>query len=124
MEKKKVLICEDDEFLREIYVEIIGDGGYDIDTAVDGEEAYEKIKKGGYDLVLLDIIMPKMNGLDLMTKMKTDPDYKPSKALVFLTNLDNDDQVIQAMKLGNGYLIKSQLSPENLLDEIGKYINK
>lgn len=122
MEQKKILVVEDDDFLREIYMEILGDAGYIIDSAVDGDQAYEKVKQGGWDLILLDIILPKMDGLDVIKKIKKDPDAKPSKNLVFLTNLDNDAQIKEALSLGNGYLIKSQLTPDNLLKEINVYL--
>lgn len=120
----KILVVEDDDFLREIYMEILKEAGYDIDHAVNGEQAYAKIKQGGYDLVLLDIILPKMDGLQIMRKIKEDPDAKPNKKVVFLTNLDNDEQIKEALRLGNGYLIKSQLTPDNLLEEVSVYLKK
>jgi len=124
MDNKKILVVEDDEFLREIYLEILRDATYSVDSAIDGEEAYTKIKAGGYDLVLLDILLPKMDGLQVMEKIKSEADVKPNKALVFLTNLDNDEQIKEALRLGDGYLIKSQLTPENLLKEITVYLNR
>src|SRR6266550_4654491 len=122
MDKKKVLIVEDDDFLREIYIEILQEAGFDVDQAIDGDEAYQKITKGGWDLVLLDIILPKLDGLDIMKKIKAEGKGKLTKSLVFLTNLDNDEQIKQALELGNGYLIKSQLTPDNLLKEVNVYI--
>lgn len=124
MNDKKILVVEDDEFLREIYLEILRDANYSVDSAIDGEEAHTKIKAGGYDLVLLDILLPKMDGLEVMEKIKVDPEAKPNKALVFLTNLDNDEQIKEALRLGDGYLIKSQLTPENLLKEIEVYLSR
>ena len=124
MDKKKVLIVEDDDFLREIYIEILQEAGFDVDQAIDGDEAYQKITKGGWDLVLLDIILPKLDGLDIMKKIKAEGKGKLTKCLVFLTNLDNDEQIKQALELGNGYLIKSQLTPDNLLKEVNVYIEK
>lgn len=122
MDKKKILVVEDDNFLREIYMEILEDAGFYVDSAVDGEEGYEKVRQGGWDLILLDIVLPKMDGLTIMRKIKTDASTKPSKALVFLTNLDNDVQIKEALELGSGYLIKSQLTPDNLLKEISVYL--
>ena len=124
MDSTRVLVVEDDDFLREIYVEILQDTGYTVDSATDGEEGYAKIKQGGYDLVLLDILLPKMDGLQIVQKIKEDKDAKPNKTLVFLTNLDNDNQIKEALKYGNGYLIKSQLTPDNLLKEVRVYLEK
>lgn len=121
---KKILIVEDDGFLREIYVDTLKRGGYEVDTAIDGDDGYAKIKKGGYNLVLLDIIMPKQEGLQVMRTLKSDPEYKSETPVVFLTNLDNDAEVKQALQLGKGYLIKSQLTPADLLKEVELYLQQ
>lgn len=123
-QKSSILVVEDDAFLREIYIDTLTRGGYTVDTAVDGDEGYEKIKKGGYDLVLLDIILPKQEGLQIVRTLKEDPNWKPSAPIVFLTNLDNDGEIKQALQLGKGYLIKSQLTPADLLKEVGLYLAK
>ena len=121
---KKILIAEDDQFLRELYAETLKDEGYQIDTAADGDEAYQKLKADGWDLVLLDIIMPKMNGLDIMKKLKEDSTVKPSKSLLFLTNLDKDAEIKEALQYGDGYLIKSQITPGDLINEVKIYLAK
>lgn len=124
MEPAKILIVEDDEFLREIYIEILEQEGYKVSSAIDGEDALVKIKAGGYDLVLLDIIMPKMDGLSVMREIKKAPTTLPNKRLIFLTNLDNDAQIKEALVLGDGYLIKSQLTPDNLVKEVKLQLEK
>jgi len=118
----KILVVEDDLYLRELYAEILKKEGYDVDTAADGEEGYNKVVKGGWDLVLMDIVLPKMNGLDILRKASTESAAKTNKSVVFLTNLDNADQMKEALLLGDAYLIKSQVTPGNLIDEIKKYI--
>lgn len=123
-QKSNILVVEDDAFLREIYIDTLTRGGYNVDTAVDGDEGYDKIKKGGYDLVLLDIILPKQEGLQIVRTLKEDPSWKPTAPIVFLTNLDNDGEIKQALQLGKGYLIKSQLTPADLLKEVGLYLAK
>lgn len=123
-QKSSILVVEDDAFLREIYIDTLTRGGYAVDTAVDGDEGFDKIKKGGYDLVLLDIILPKQEGLQIVRTLKEDPNWKPTAPIVFLTNLDNDGEIKQALQLGKGYLIKSQLTPADLLKEVGLYLTK
>lgn len=118
----KILIVEDDELLREIYVDTLTGEGYTIDSAQDGEEAFIKMSQGGWDLILLDIIIPKMNGLDVAQKIKTSPPAIPNKAIVFLTNLDKGDEIKTALQLGNGYLIKSQITPGDLVREVKAYL--
>jgi CheY-like chemotaxis protein len=124
VQKAHILVVEDDAFLREIYIDTLTRGGYNVDTAVDGDEGYDKIKKGGYDLILLDIILPKQEGLQIVRTLKEDPAWKPTAPIVFLTNLDNDGEIKQALQLGKGYLIKSQLTPADLLKEVGLYLAK
>lgn len=116
--KARILVVEDDDFLREVYVETLTDEGYTIDSAIDGEEGMQKIIIGGYDLVLLDIIMPKMNGLQVVKKIKSDGLRPNNKKLIFLTNLDKDEEIKEALALGDGYLIKSQLTPGDLIREV------
>ena len=122
MEPKKILVAEDDMFLRELYHETLTDEKYTVDTAVDGEDAYAKLQHGGYDLVLLDIIMPKMDGIAVMEKLKQTPALTPNGIVIFLTNLDKDDKIKQALTYGNGYIIKSQITPGDLVNEVRKYL--
>ena len=124
MNSPKILVVEDDQFLRELYADVLTTENFNVDVAINGQEGLSKMKEGGYDLVLLDIIMPEVNGFDIMTQIKTDPPKSPNKCVVFLTNLDNDEQIKQALKLGNGYLIKSQITPGNLVEEVKSYLQQ
>lgn len=124
MDQSKILVVEDDLFLRELYTDILTAEGYKVESAQDGEEALQKIKVGGYNLVLLDIIMPKMDGLEVMRQIQNSPPQNPNKCVVFLTNLDKDEEIKTALKLGQGYLIKSQITPGSLVEEVKNYISK
>lgn len=122
--KPNILIVEDDDFLREVYVETLTDEGYKVESAIDGEEGMQKIKQGGYDLVLLDIVMPKMDGLTVIKKIKSEGINPNNKKLIFLTNLDKDEEIREALALGDGYLIKSQLTPGDLIREVKLFVSK
>lgn len=124
MDPKRILVVEDDLFLRELYTDILTAEGYKVEGAADGEQALQKIKVGGYDLILLDIIMPKMDGLEVMRQVQNSPPQNPNKCVVFLTNLDKDEEIRTALKLGNGYLIKSQITPGTLVEEVKKYLDQ
>src|SRR3990167_3975433 len=124
MDQKRILIVEDDLFLRELYTDVLSAEGYKVEGAADGEDALQKMKVGGYNLVLLDIIMPKMDGLSVMKQMQNSPPQAPNKCVVFLTNLDKDEEIRTALKLGNGYLIKSQITPGSLVEEVKTYLDK
>src|SRR3989344_9324168 len=124
MDAEKILVVEDDLFLRELYTDILTTEGYKVDSAADGEEALEKLKFGGYNLVLLDIILPKIDGLEVMKRIQTKPPQNPNKCVIFLTNLDKDEEIKTALKLGNGYLIKSQITPGSLVQEVKAYLKQ
>jgi CheY-like chemotaxis protein len=120
----RILVVEDDLFLRELYVDILSGEGYKVDQAADGEQALEKMKAGGYNLILLDIIMPKLDGLSVMKQIQNETPLAPNKCIVFLTNLDKDEEIRTALQLGNGYLIKSQITPGSLVEEVKTYLDK
>lgn len=122
-EGKKILLVEDDEFLRELYLELLEDEGYNADFAVDGEEGYEKMHKGGYDLVLLDIIMPKMDATQVLKKLGKNPPEKQNKHIYFMTNLAEEKTVNHGTDFGvEGHLTKSDMTPEQFLKEIKKVL--
>lgn len=121
----KILVVEDDLFLRDLYCELLRDEGFYVDSASDGPEGFTKIKQGGWDLVLLDIILPKMDGLEIMRRLKEDPPKKPNGPIVFLTNLGKDEPIKEGFRLGGaGYLIKSQFTPDQVLSEIKNFLAK
>lgn len=123
MNQPRILVVEDEEYLRELYQEIISEQGYYVETAKDGNEGILKIKQGGWDLVLLDVILPGMDGIEIMRVTKANPPAIPNKKIVFLTNLDKDKEMEQALALGDGYIIKGQVTPDVLVGKIKTYLN-
>jgi CheY-like chemotaxis protein len=125
LQPKKILVVEDEQFLRDLYVQILTDEGYQVDQAVDGQEAYDAIEKDGYDLVLLDIMLPKMDGLTVLERLHVQNPMTSNKHIVLMTNLGQDQIIARALKLDiRGYLIKSDYTPEQLLQEIKNYLNE
>lgn len=121
--QKKILIVEDDQFLREFYQELLQAEGYVIDTAADGEIALEKLRGDVYDLVLLDIMLPKKDGLQILRELKVAPG-KPAN-IVVLSNLGQDTVIKECFNLGaQGFLIKSALDPDEIPAEIKSYLQK
>lgn len=115
--KKKILIVEDDTYIRELYEDIFREEGVVVESAADGEEGLAKIKAGKYNLILLDIVLPKMDGLDILrqikkAKLKVAP-------IVVLTNLGHDPVLRESLSLGaEAYLVKSDLTPDQLVAEV------
>lgn len=123
--QKKILIVEDDQFLREFYQELLQSEGYLIDVAADGEIGSQKLLLGGYDLILLDIILPKKDGLQILRDLKVQPSKSPNGSVVILTNLGQDAIIKECFNLGvDGFLIKSALNPGQVLTEIKNCLNK
>lgn len=123
--KKKILIVEDEEYLRDLYVEILQEGNYEVDQATDGNQGFVKMKRGGYDLVLLDVMLPRIDGLEILEKLKQSPPDKPSKKLVLLTNLSKDLSISKGISIGiDGYLIKSDLTPGQFLEKVKEFLGE
>lgn len=122
MQSQKILIVEDDLFLRELYTDILSSESWIVDTAADGQEGLEKIKAGGWNLVLLDINLPKLNGIDIIKSLKTEPSLAANHIIVFLTNMEEGPVLKEIQTMGYKYLIKSQLSPDQFLQQIKSHL--
>lgn len=120
--EKKILLVEDDDFLRKLYIDVLKGDNYNVDFAIDGEEALVKIKQGGYDLVLLDIMLPKMDGLEIMRSIKKSPPSNPNKKIIFLTNLDNEKELEEVKNMEIDYIIKSEMTPDEFLEKVKGYL--
>lgn len=119
----KILIIEDDQFLRDFYQELLTEDGYEVQIAVDGESASQLINLGGWNLILLDLMLPKKDGLQVLRELQIKPPQAPNGPIVVLTNLGNDTVINQCFSLGaTGYLIKSALNPDQVLSEIHSYL--
>jgi len=119
---KKIIIVEDEQYLRELYIQILQQEGYSVDSAEDGDIAFEKLSKNQYDLVLLDVILPKMDGLQILEKLSKMGDRKFDNT-VLLTNLGQDLVVAKALDYGvRGYMIKSDYTPEEMINEVKGYL--
>lgn len=123
--QKKILIVEDDQFLREFYQELLTSEGFLVDVAADGEAGAQKVLLGGYDLILLDIMLPKKDGLQILRDLKLSSPKQPNGVIVVLTNLGQDALIKECFNLGaGGYLIKSALNPDEVLVEVKAFLEK
>lgn len=121
-DKKKILIVEDDRSLQNALVEMISQEGYETISAFDGEEGFQKLSQNKPDLILLDIILPKMNGYEFLEQIKKDEDKKDIPVLI-LTNLEEADNVQKALDLGaTTFMIKSDFSLKDILEKIKENI--
>lgn len=120
---KKILIVEDETFIRELYARILRNQGYEVEEAADGEAGFEAISNGKYDLVLLDIMLPKMDGIAILQRLQTEQHGKITTPIVVLSNLDEELTIAKSVALGiRGYIVKSQCSNEQLKREVENYL--
>jgi DNA-binding response OmpR family regulator len=118
----KILIIEDDRFLRELIARKLRNERYDVIEAVDGEEGIKKIKEERPDLVLLDLILPGIDGFDVLARAKEDPDTAQIPVII-LSNLGQREEVERGLKLGAiDYLIKAHFTPGEIIEKIKNII--
>lgn len=119
--RTKVLLIEDDAMVREAYEESLRKAGFDLTVAIDGEEGLAKAKSGGFNLILLDVMMPKLDGLGVLRKLSLEPPQFKNGPIWLLTNLSHDPVISQALDLGaSGALIKSEIDPGQLIEAVKK----
>lgn len=120
--KKRILVVDDDLYIREIYEEVLKNAGYDVESAKDGEEGLAKLKEGGYDLILLDVRMPKLDGIQVIEALTHHQSKKPNGPLILLTN-SVEDPVLKNVKDKNNVamaLVKADLIPPDLIAHVKK----
>ena len=121
---KKILFIEDESALQKTFGDILKQGGYEIISALDGEIGFNLAKAKKPDLILLDLVLPRMHGFEVLKKLKEEPETKEIPVIV-LTNLEKMEDVEQAVKLGaTAYLVKTQYTIEELMEKIKKAIEE
>ena len=115
---KTILFIEDESALQKTFGEILKQEGYEMISALDGETGLRLAKSEKPDLILLDLILPKMHGFDVLKKIKEDKEIKHIPIIV-LTNLEDIKDVDRAIGLGaTTYLVKAQYSLEEIVEKI------
>jgi two-component system, OmpR family, alkaline phosphatase synthesis response regulator PhoP len=119
----KILIVDDDEMVRMALVELLKPEGYTLDVAASGREALIKIDENKYDLMMFDIIMPEIDGLELCKKVRTREEYKDIP-IVFLTAKSREQDRIKGIEAGANLFLSKPISPEKLLSIIAGTIGQ
>jgi len=121
---KKILIIEDDPFLSEMYVAKFSENNFQVEVAVDGKAGLAKIKEFIPDLILLDIVLPKMDGFEILKKIKSDPKLK-NIPIVLLTNLGQKNEIEKGMSLvADEYIIKAHFTPTAVVAKVKEILLK
>lgn len=119
---KKILCIEDERFISDLYARALTNAGYDVTVVNDGELGLHHASSNNFDIILLDIMLPTINGVDMLYKLKSDHVTPPLRSkVVITTNLDQKEEIRkQVEKLADGYLIKAEITPKQLVS----YLNQ
>ena len=119
---KTILFVEDDPFLIDIYKKKLGEAGYDIVLAENGETALKTIETTAVDLLILDIVMPKTDGWETLRQLKAHPKMQKCKVMIF-SNLGGKAEVEKGLQMGaDKYLIKANYTPSQVVNEVEKML--
>jgi len=121
---KKILLVEDEELMIDLLQRKLTKEGYEISVARDGEKGLKAMREVGPDLVLLDIIMPKMGGFEVMEEMGKNKELKKIPVIV-ISNSGQPVELDKAQKLGaKDWLIKTEFDPQEVVDKVVKQIGR
>ncbi|MCK5044207.1 response regulator [Candidatus Parcubacteria bacterium] len=119
---KKILLVEDEKLLKEMYKEKLVHAGFEVISASSAEQGLELIEKEEIDMVILDVLLPKENGIFFLKQQKNNPKISSIPVIVF-SNYDDPDSRKQAEKCGvKAYLIKTNITPAELVGYVNKYL--
>lgn len=120
----KLMIVEDDTFLSKMYDKKFKNAGFEVELAHDGMEALAKVKGFKPDIILMDILMPKLNGIETLDKLKADPETKHIP-VIMSTNLSTADDSEATLKKGAiKYIVKSDVTPSEIVKIVQEALAK
>ena len=122
MKVKTILLIEDDPFLIDIYTTKLKESGFKVEVATNGEEGIIKAQETKPNLIVLDIVLPQIDGWEILKEIKANPNLKKIP-VVILSNLGQKSEVEKGIKLGTvKYLIKAHFTPSEVIEEIKKVL--
>lgn len=112
---KKVLCVEDEHFISELYVRALSKAGYDITVVSDGKQALELALTNQFDIILLDLMIPTMTGIEVLRRLRQGPELKAK--IIITTNLEQREEVRGDIeKQADAYLVKAEVTPKELVE--------
>ena len=124
MNGQKIVLIEDDEILSKVIYEELKAVGFSVLQAFDGEDGLKMIKSEKPDLVLLDIMLPKKNGFEVLKEIKGTPEFKEIPFFL-LTMLGSDDDIKKGLRLGaDNYIVKSQHAVAEIIEKIKDFFSE
>lgn len=125
VETKRVLIVEDDQYIREMYALVLRNAGFEVVEAEDGIVGLNEAEKGGFGAILLDLMMPKKDGLSFLRSLKDKKPKKENGPIIVMSNLAYSDARVEAMELGaTDFFVKADLEPKQVVEAVQKVLKK
>jgi DNA-binding response OmpR family regulator len=122
--KFKILIIEDDPMIQKVYHDKLAIEGYDVDVASNGEEGINMALDGKPDLVLLDLVLPKINGFVVLSELRKNPKTQRTP-IIILSNRGGEDEIEKGLKLGaDDYIVKVFATPIHVIERIQKHLSR
>jgi len=122
--KVKILVVEDEKVLNQIYKDKLNSSGFEVFTAFDGDEAIDMFNKNKPNLVLLDVMIPKKNGYEVLEEIRESEEGKDTP-VIMVSNLSQDEDIKKAKDLGvNDFLLKSNIKISDMMDKIKDVLSK
>jgi two-component system alkaline phosphatase synthesis response regulator PhoP len=119
----KILVVEDEPDARTMFVDLLESEGYEVSSAIDGNDALAKAAAYKPNLILLDLVMPNKDGLETLQELKSHPELYANPTVVVLTNISGDAAVEKAMELGAaGFRLKVEMDPEQLIKDVQAFL--
>lgn len=119
---KTILLAEDDPFLVDIYSTKLRESGFDVEIAENGEKCLAKLREKKPDVLILDIVLPKLSGWEVLDKIKEDRNLSDLKVIIF-SNLNQKTETEKGLEMGAvKYLIKAHYTPSQVVKEINEIL--
>ena len=119
----KIILAEDDSMTIEIYKKKFKEAGFEVVIATTGKEALKRAAKENADVMLLDLVLPELGGLEVLKEIKKSGKYNPGLKVIIFSNLDSDEEKSSALKYEvDGFIPKTKHTPSELVEEVKKII--
>jgi len=124
MDKNKILLIDDDPSISDLYKERLEMDGFEVTIAVNGSEAIEFLSDKKFDLILLDIMMPSIGGLDVLDVIKSKEQYRDTPVIMLTALIDEEPHKKSLIKGASDYIIKTKTTPKELVERIKNILSK
>ncbi len=121
----KILFVEDDPFISEIYTKKFETSGFEVVPALTGRDALKKMHEAAYDLVMLDMVIPEVSGMEVLKEVRGNKEYDSDMKIVVFSNLSGPQERQDALAAGaNGFISKTDFTPSEVVNEVKRYLDQ